>query len=294
MSVIKAISVACAISACIISGASAADMFPPEAPALGSQEKLEFGTGWYLRGDITWAREKTPSVFPDLALASKSKQQNSWSLNIGPGYKFNNWFRADMTYNYFKQLNVATQSANFTCYDGVNPVNDLNGVLVAVHAQENSCYSKQTGSLGRHTLLFNGYLDLGTWAGVTPYVGAGVGTVYSRAAGNYDWYTAANGLHYGPTLTMPNPSPLPELWMDNNGVVVAKPITQFGVQDHRATISRRNFNMAWALMAGIAYDVSPNAKIDLGYRYVNLGKYTSTAKANSISEYRIGVRYMID
>ena len=93
---------------------------------------------------------------------------------------------------------------------------------------------------------------------------------------------------------LPNPSPIPLVWLDQNGNVVPQPVANFGVQDRRATLNRRNFNLAWALMAGIAYDVSPNAKIDMGYRYVNLGKFGSGTKSTAINEYRIGFRYMID
>ena len=34
--------------------------------------------------------------------------------------------------------------------------------------------------------MFNGYADLGTWSGVTPYVGAGVGFAYNKLSGFTD------------------------------------------------------------------------------------------------------------
>ena len=36
-------------------------------------------------------------------------------------------------------------------------------------------------------------------------------------------------------------------------------------------------NFAWALYAGLSYDVSPSFVIDLSYRYANLGEATSGA-----------------
>lgn len=294
MSGIKSLSAAIAFGAIVSTSAFAADLFAQPAPQLGPQERLEFGTGWYLRGDISWAREKTPVIFPDGSLGQSTKLQNGYTFGIGGGYKFNNWFRADMTYDYLKEVNVNARSANFTCYDSINPVNDINGVLVALHAQANSCYSRQQGRLTRHVLLANGYLDLGSWSGVTPYVGAGVGTAYGHVGANYNWYYAANDNPYTANLVYPNPSPLPEVWLDANGNPIARPINNFGVQNHRATLNRRNFNLAWAFMAGIAYDVSPNAKIDMGYRFLNLGTFGAGNKAARVSEYRIGFRYMID
>jgi opacity protein-like surface antigen len=35
------------------------------------------------------------------------------------------------------------------------------------------------------------------------------------------------------------------------------------------------WNFAWALMAGLSFDVTQNLKLDLGYRYLDLGKVTS-------------------
>ena len=34
-------------------------------------------------------------------------------------------------------------------------------------------------------------------------------------------------------------------------------------------------NLAWALMAGLSYDITSNLKLDLGYRYINLGDIRS-------------------
>jgi opacity protein-like surface antigen len=34
--------------------------------------------------------------------------------------------------------------------------------------------------IGATTALFNGYIDLGTWYGLTPYIGAGAGAAFAR------------------------------------------------------------------------------------------------------------------
>ena len=34
--------------------------------------------------------------------------------------------------------------------------------------------------------MVNGYVDLGTWSGITPYVGAGVGFAYNKLSGFTD------------------------------------------------------------------------------------------------------------
>jgi opacity protein-like surface antigen len=81
--------------------------------------------------------------------------------------------------------------------------------------------------------LFNTYIDLGTWLCVTPYIGGGVGFASIDVIG------------------------LKDVNVPNLGVAFAK--------NHTET------NFAWALYAGLAYDVTPGVTIDLSYRYLDLG-----------------------
>ena len=47
------------------------------------------------------------------------------------------------------------------------------------------------GNIASYVTMFNGYADLGTWYGVTPYVGAGVGFAYNKLFGMTDTGFAA-------------------------------------------------------------------------------------------------------
>jgi len=87
--------------------------------------------------------------------------------------------------------------------------------------------------------LANAYVDLGTWWCMTPFIGAGVGAARVSIANFTDQSIANNG---GPAL--------PGLAFGDN---VAK------------------WNLAWAVHAGVAYEVSPNFTIELAYRYLNMG-----------------------
>jgi opacity protein-like surface antigen len=100
-----------------------------------------------------------------------------------------------------------------------------------------------TGSLSTALFLANAYIDLGNWHGLTPFLGAGVGFARHRVHG-----------------------------VDDSGVAVTGgvPSVTYGFF---SDASRTNF--AWALMAGLAYDVTPNVKLELGYRYLNMGKANS-------------------
>lgn len=112
------------------------------------------------------------------------------------------------------------------------------------------------------TFMFNGYLDLGTWYSATPYIGAGAGTARLRVS---DYTSTA----------MP-------------------PFTGDG--------ARTKWTFAWAGMAGVAYAISPNTMIDVGYRYINFGDASTgsdafgsvTLKQIAAHEVRVGLRWSFD
>jgi len=81
--------------------------------------------------------------------------------------------------------------------------------------------------------LANAYLDLGTWWCVTPFVGAGIGTSRVTISGFQDINTPNAGVAFGPTES--------------------------------------KWNFAWALHAGLAYQVNQNLALEFSYRYAHLG-----------------------
>jgi opacity protein-like surface antigen len=122
------------------------------------------------------------------------------------------------------------------------------------------------GRFQSSTLMFNVYADLGTYNGFTPYVGAGIGVAHNML-GNYV-RTTTDGL---------------------TGVVAQERLA--GGDD---------YDLAWALMAGVGYKLSSNFTLDLGYRYASLGDVKTRgyaggagAEVESIGshEVRLGVRY---
>jgi opacity protein-like surface antigen len=93
--------------------------------------------------------------------------------------------------------------------------------------------NQYTGVKSEWLFLFNAFLDLGTWHSVTPFVGAGVG---------FDRLTIGN-------FTDVNIQNVALGWSPDNS----------------------KWNFAWALHAGLAYQVTPNFIVELAYRYVDLG-----------------------
>ena len=122
------------------------------------------------------------------------------------------------------------------------------------------------GRFQSSTLMLNAYADLGTYNGFTPYMGAGIGVAHN-VLGNYV-RTTTEGLA--------------------------------GVITQERLAGDSDYDLAWALMAGIGYKLSSSFTLDLGYRYASLGDVKTRgyadgagAEVESIGshEVRLGVRY---
>jgi opacity protein-like surface antigen len=131
-----------------------------------------------------------------------------------------------------------------------------------------SNHALDRADLDATTFLVNGYVDLDLWSGITPYLGAGIGVSRNRFAAPERQTSAPDG------------------------TTIILPLT-----------SRTENVLAWALMAGVAVELSANLKIDLGYRYTHLGNVNTRpdgpdalirAKDMGAHEFRIGARYMLD
>lgn len=131
------------------------------------------------------------------------------------------------------------------------------------------------GKLSTNLIMANAYADLGNFNGWTPFVGAGVGMAFHKLGNIQDMGTASPG-----------------------GL---GPFPSFGYYP-----SKTKSNVAWALMAGLAYDVAPNVKLEASYRYLNMGKVASgtgcptcpagvTIGLNKVDshDFKFGVRWLL-
>ena len=224
-------------AALLMSGALArdADMpgYPPPPPPLFSPAFVDLNTGWYLRGDIgahwgllTGADSAAPFSDP-----TDSSLGNGMTYGFGVGIK-SDWLRTDVT------------------IDFMTPVQYQGTVATA---------GDTTAKIQAATALINGYLDLGTWHRISPYIGAGAGVAYARA---FDYASPAAPPFFGDT-------------------------------------SKNQWNFAYAGMAGIAFAVLPNAMLDVGYRYLNIGDVKTgsdvfgamTFKNVAAHQVRVGLRW---
>ncbi|PPD45008.1 MAG: hypothetical protein CTY15_05675 [Methylocystis sp.] len=257
----------------------AADMpFPVEAPPI-EEGPVEWGSNWYLRGDFDLT-QVSPAHLNGVSLSNSFP--NNWGIGLGGGYKFNNWFRADITAEYQNLYNKNSIRSDtlLPCITGLYQPDPLTpGVVAATYA---TCVPSVRNRTESGLFLGNAYFDLGNWWGFTPYVGAGVGVnvLYQRASVN--WFMG-NGVPYaGTTFTDPR----------NNNVYM---------QNWDVKYEGTHLRLAYAFMGGVSYDIDNHWKVDVGYRWVNMGRidgvdrYNMPVSRDLISQQvRMGFRYMID
>jgi opacity protein-like surface antigen len=249
--------------------------FPGLAAPAPHEDMVEFASNWYVRGDLAYAQETFPNIAP-FTFGSSPSVLNTYSADIGGGYKVNDWFRTDLILDYRAQIH-AIGSAATPCFTNVtNPPPSGNPVGA-------TCIDHSDNEIHRWDLLANGYLDLGTWDGFTPYIGAGAGVTWARIQQS-DNFTL-NGLPCGAGCG----------FITNGGKVAT-------FADFDSSQSSNHYEFAWAVMAGVAIAIADHTQLDVGYRFLDLGTITGISSATGASvtqrvranEVRAGLRYMID
>jgi len=196
---------------------------------------IDANSGWYLRGDLGghWGLiggAESASPFPNPVDNSLGK---GMTASLGAGIK-SAWLRTDVTIDYASPMKYE-------------------GTVVAA--------GDTTAKIQPTTGLLNGYLDLGTWYRLSPYIGAGAGVAYVRVTD-----------YAGP----------------------APPLT--------GDTGKKQWNFAYAGMAGVAVAISHNLMVDVGYRYLNIGDVKTgsdafgamTFKNVAAHEARVGLRWSFD
>jgi len=228
----------CVILGLLVPNAAFAADMPGTLPPPGVVPFLPPSTsapGWYLRGDIGgyWGVMGSAQSAPGFPSPTDNGLGNGFVGGVGVGIK-SSWIRTDLTVDYTAMK--------------------YSGAIAAP--------GDVTAKVDAITALFNGYLDLGTWYGITPYLGAGAGVANLRT---HDYASTA-----------------------------APPFT--------SGLSHSQWKFAYAVMAGAGYSIAPNITLDAGYRYVNFGDVTTasdsfgamTLKNLAAHEVRVGVRWSFD
>ncbi len=279
-------------------GAFAADMSYLVSPP-PVDRPVEFGAGWYLRGDLGYSNTQSPTIVADVVNALAWK--GSISEGLGFGYQYNSWLRTDFELDR-AVFRPSGAGAQVWCPSGAvvdwraatsNVASPSAGEPAAyLYDPRETCTPILSSTIDRWTPMFNAYVDLGHWWGVTPYVGGGVGFSYIQSSGaealyqNWNgqlwapnlgvagvplgWITA-NGFSAVPILPVPTSAPLYTYAANYVNPYFAWPWRQLSVGQ---ALKKTAWKFSWNVMAGFSYDLSQNLKLDLHYRFLNVGAYT--------------------
>lgn len=290
MADLRALALTAAAVVALSSAASAADLLPPP-PAFEPPPPIsspEMG-GWYIRGDVglgsnyVGGAQTNPTGISTLNTGDVGNESwfntavsHSVLFDAGVGYQVNNWFRADVT----------AELRGGSSFSGLQVINVTSGTDAGYQAAD---FYK--GNVSSAIAMVNAYANLGTWNGLSPFVGAGVGVAFNRFYGGIDQGQIGAVGGVGPV------SPSGGVLADSNST-----------------------NLAWALMAGFDFQVNQNLTLELGYRYLDYGKFKSggssclsgagattfrvancggqpfsvASKELSASDFRLGLRYYFD
>ncbi len=151
----------------------------------------------------------------------------SLSGSVAAGYQLNDLFRMEGELGFTGLGDYDSDPTCTTC-----PGTTSTGAATTV-----PCTEETDGNSHAWTFLVNGFFDFGTFARITPYVGAGAGIAYTD-----------NGV-YTETLCTDSAS------------------CNLQLRLHLYTDDReREFHFAYQLSAGASYDLNERLKLDLGYR----------------------------
>jgi opacity protein-like surface antigen len=208
------------LAAAVVAGgcapAMAADLYEPPvievpAPVYG---------GWYIRGHIGMSNQDFDGLESDLfSTADDFGWLDEGGFDSAPlfgggvGYEFTEYLRGDLTVEW-------RGKSDFYALDQLS-----NGGPVTTN--------EYTAKKSELVFMANAYADLGTYYGVTPYLGAGLGASYNTISHFRDVNIINGGAAYA----------------DDNS----------------------EWNLAWALHAGLGIEATERLTIDLGYSFVSLG-----------------------
>jgi opacity protein-like surface antigen len=269
MGSLKALLIAGAVATGAVSVAGAADLPPPPLAPTIPPVQADYG-GWYIRGDVGVGHASLDRFESNLASST-------------PGFSYDESHLDDSAFvgagigyefNSWIRFDVTGEYRTSQRFQAIESYN-VGAFFTPPDASRAS--DTYNGSIQSAVFLANVYLQAGNFYGFTPYVGGGAGMSYNTVASLTDvgaGSTAAGGV-------------------GNGGLGFAP--------------SNSKASFAWAAMAGVSYDITPNVKLDIGYRYLDMGDAVSGTIVCTIqctgerhkyrlssNDIRIGLRWMFN
>ncbi|MGB7288461.1 MAG: outer membrane protein [Salaquimonas sp.] len=209
----------------------AADLYEPPIVEVVPEVRTIHTGGWYLRGDVGYAHSAVDGV--EYYQGTPTLTGSFERHDLGDAWSLGGGIGYQVTDYFRADVTLDHQfDADFTG-------SSASGVACAavVPGGGGTCSYNDNSSLAITTLMANGYLDLGNYSGFTPYVGAGIGGAMVH------WSDVSN--------------------------------TEYEDADPANSVTSTHggngeWRFAYALHAGVSYDISSNMKLDAGYTFKHI------------------------
>ncbi len=147
-----------AATALVATHAQATDLLNEPVFEANTETPVEFGTGWYIRADISAG---SSVQFDDSGIPAYDDAKDfavPYSFSLGAGTHINQSFRTDITLERF--TGMRSNKDQGACPADVNFGN---------------CRYGSSAEATSNALMINGYWHFGNWDGFSPYIGGGIG-----------------------------------------------------------------------------------------------------------------------
>jgi opacity protein-like surface antigen len=266
--------IAAAAAVIVSTSAHAADMAVPPPPVIIPPPCCSTGSGWYLRGDVgvgvqTFGSFNHGQTNPSFVWPA------SWTI-VQQEIQDTSIFGGGIGYawNNWLRFDVTGEYRTKALMKTTGRYMGTSDFCPNTVFGVGSCFDNISGNLSSAVFLANAYVDLGTWWCLTPFIGAGVGTARNMLSGVQDQGIISSGFQ------------------------------GFGYTNSNSA----QWNLAWDVTAGLTYNVNEFLKVDLSWRYLNMGS-PQTAVVNcqntspcvgafytlqnvSSQDFRVGLRWM--
>ena len=283
-SALAALALATATGLAGTTGAAAADRYVLEPV---EETQVEFGTGWYIRGDLGIAVNGVRNVSVDRDITSdpsvpfegrESDTDGSFTVGAAVGYQFTNNIRGDISYDFVSRHDEGVRG--FTSCAGEAEYTDAMGSFV--RPANVACFKEDQSEHTVNLVQANAYYDFAPSHVFSPFLGLGFGVArvaYDIADDRYTCNPIA-GTTYRERC----------LFGDFGEKAVA-----VGVERSGST-----YHLAGSLMGGVSYRMSKNISLDTEYRFTRIhsdplfgGESGHTDVNGNLHQVKFGLRYDI-
>ncbi|MGB7433617.1 MAG: outer membrane beta-barrel protein [Ahrensia sp.] len=280
--------------------AHAADLDPIFADDANKLRPAELGSGWYLRGDISYTFDREQEggfeYTPDVGVPTRNFDlSDSAGFGVGFGKKINELLRVDVTadriagsseeyygtrgfsgtrtftYDYLDAGSIVQGEASVRFDRYGNMIgNSCNGPNQATCAAAAAINSNAIGghenidlSYSVYNVMANGYIDLPKQGKFGAYVGGGIGAARPVVSLNHTVTCAPDDAS---SCSFP-------------GGGVGETVEDFELVNDEYS----KWLVSYSAAAGVTYDLTNNIALDLGYKYTKVNDMESVLDGSNVS-----------